>query len=304
MSNYRYILEPYKGMKTKFRCPSCRKNKEFTRYIDLDADEYLSDEVGICSNKIKCGYHYPPKDYFKDNDFSTDFSNRIKRQPPKPKPEPTFIDAQVMERSKEKTSANYFIDFLSNHWNKETADYLADKYHVGTSKHWKGANVFWQVDENNKIRSGKIMLYNPSNGKRVKEPKNYINWAHCVLKLANFELEQCYFGTHLLNEDKSKPVAIVESEKTAIICSVYLPEFIWIACGSVSNLNKNKTKILRGRNVVLFPDLKCYDLWNDKIPELTSLANFRTSRLLEDKATKQEREQGLDLADYLLKINT
>jgi hypothetical protein len=54
---------------------------------------------------------------------------------------------------------------------------------------------------------------------------------------------------------------------------------------------------------VLFPDLKCFKLWNDKIPILTNLATFRTSSLLEEKATAEEKEKGLDIADYLLKIS-
>ena len=76
-----------------------------------------------------------------------------------------------------------------------------------------------------------------------------------------------------------------------------------MACGSLNNLNESKTRALKGRNVVLFPDLKCFDLWNDKIPKLTSLATFRTSTLLEEKATVEEKEKGLDIADYLLKIS-
>ena len=147
------------------------------------------------------------------------------------------------------------------------------------------------------------MLYDATNGKRMKEPYNHINWVHKALKLDNFNLEQCYFGEHLLNKNNSKPVAIVESEKTAVISSVFLPEFIWLACGSVNNLNEAKTKALKGRNVVLFPDLKCFDLWNDKIPQLTSLATFRTSTLLKDKATETEMKKGLDLADYLTKLS-
>lgn len=37
---------------------------------------------------------------------------------------------------------------------------------------------------------------------------------------------------------------IVESEKTAIIGHLALPEFIWLACGSAYNLNERVTKVL------------------------------------------------------------
>lgn len=305
MDNFRYTLEPYKGMKTRYRCPNCNKAGQFTRYIDTQTNDHLSDAVGSCSRLIKCGYHYKPKQYFQDNGISFDATVMHKvntRVKPKSKPKTSFINVEVMHKSKASKRPNYFIDYLVSLFDKNTAYYLAGKYNIGTSKHWQGATVFWQVDKSNNVRSGKIMLYNASNGKRIKEPYNHINWVHKTLKLNSFNLEQCYFGEHLLNDDKSKPIAIVESEKTAIICSIYLPEFIWLACGSANNLNETKTKALKGRNVVLFPDLKCFDLWNDKIPHFTSLATFRTSTLLKDKATETEKEQGLDLADYLPKI--
>lgn len=305
MTDYRYTLEPYDGMKTRYHCPNCSKKGVFTKYIDNHTNEDLNDLVGKCSRLVKCGYHYKPKHYFDENNISFDTSINHKvttRVQPKPKPKTSYIDAEVLVKSKDSKSPNYFIDYLASHWDFEVANFLADKYHIGSSKHWEGATVFWQVDKIGSVRSGKIMLYKPTTGKRVKKPYNHINWAHKVLQLDNFNLEQCYFGEHLLNEDISKPVAIVESEKTAVIASIYLPEFIWLACGSVNNLNKAKTKVLKGRNVVLFPDLKCFDLWNDKIPKLNALATFRTSTLLKDKATEIEKEQGLDLADYLVKL--
>jgi hypothetical protein len=305
MNDYRYTLEPYNGMKTRYHCPNCNKKGVFTKYIDLQTNEHLNDAVGCCNRLIKCGYHYKPKQYFDDNNISFDTSINSKiviRTKPKPKLKTSFINVDVMQKSKTSKKPNYFIDYLASLWDYETAYYLAEKYHIGTSKLWQGATVFWQVDKENNIRSGKIMLYNASNGKRVKEPYNHINWVHKALKLDSYQLEQCYFGEHLINQDLFKPIAIVESEKTAIISSVYLPEFIWLACGSANNLTEAKTKVLKGRNVVLFPDLKCYDLWNDKIPTLNSLATFRTSSLLKDKASETEKQQGYDLADYLIKI--
>ncbi|WP_081980888.1 DUF6371 domain-containing protein [Cellulophaga sp. Hel_I_12] len=301
--NYRYILEPYDGMKSRYHCPNCNKRGVFTKYIDTETNEHLNDATGSCSRLIKCGYHYTPKDFFQDNNISinNEVTTRFKPKPT-PKPKTSFINVEVMPKSKASKKPNYFIDFLAHLWDYEIACYLADKYNIGTSKHWQGSTVFWQVDTKDNVRSGKIMLYNPTTGKRIKEPYNHINWVHKVLKLDSFNLEQCYFGEHLLNEDENKPVALVESEKTAVISSVYLPEFIWLAVGSVNNLNEAKTRVLKGRNVVLFPDLKCYDLWNNKIPQLTKLANFRTSTLLETKATESEKKQGWDLADYLIAI--
>lgn len=48
---------------------------------------------------------------------------------------------------------------------------------------------------------------------------------------------------------KTKEVAIVESEKTAVIASIYLPQFTWLAFGNLTNLSFEKCKVIRGRKV-------------------------------------------------------
>src|SRR5690606_34441643 len=133
-------------------------------------------------------------------------------------------------------------------------------YQIGTSKHWRGAVAFWQIDELNEVRTGKIMLYNEFTGKRIKEPFNHITWAHRALKLDVFNLKQCLFGLPLIKES-NKPIAIVESEKTAIISSLYLPQLTWLACGGIGNLNKEVCAPLNGRKVILYPDLSAFDKW-------------------------------------------
>ncbi|MCG8902406.1 toprim domain-containing protein [Tenacibaculum finnmarkense] len=301
MNNYRYILEKYNGTKSRYHCPECNKPNQFTRYIDTQTNEHLNDAVGVCSRLVKCGYHYKPKQYFQDNNIS--FETKavpFVRKPPPPKPVTSYFNTEVMAKSLSSKAPNFFLNFLNTLWFEEDVIKLAKKYNIGTSNKWNGATTFWQQDINGKIRSGKTMLYDPETGKRVKKPYNHIGWEHS--KIENFNLEQCYFGEHLLNEDKNKPIAICESEKTAIICSIYLPEFIWLACGSLNNLSKAKTKVLKGRNVVLFPDADCYDNWNNKIPKLAKDVTFITSTLLRNKATEKEKEQGFDIADYLIQF--
>jgi len=118
-----------------------------------------------------------------------------------------------------------------------------------------------------------------------------------------------FFGEHLLT-DTTKIVAIVESEKTAIIASGLLPDFIWIAAGQLQGLNIDKCKCLTGRNVVLFPDLSkkienrmtAFEVWSAKATEIMKAYQCKVivSDLLECKATDSDRQDGLDIADYLI----
>lgn len=246
------------------------------------------------------------------------------------------IDQKVFRQSLGGYHQNNFTSWLLGLFGGDITRAVISKYLVGTSKHWPGATVFWQVDENGAIRTGKVMLYG-HDGKRVKKPFNHITWAHVLLgKSVESEspqvrktegtagaspasglpqcscfrtfptsrtsgLQQCLFGTHLLREEPWKPVAVVESEKSAIIASVYLPQFVWLAAGSLNNLNPVKCAVLKGRNVTLFPDLNAFEKWQRKAAELGM--GFKISALLEQTATDAERRDGLDIADYLLRFS-
>lgn len=304
MSEHQYILEPYKGMNTRYCCPSCqRRDKTFSLYIDAETGEHIHPTVGRCNRESNCGHHYTPKQYFQDNNISFDTPKAYKPRPVRPQPKPvSFIPVEVFKASLKAHEKNYFVQFLINLFGVEVASQLVSRYFIATSKHWNGATVFWQIDTQGKVRTGKIMLYSPTTGKRVKNIDLPVYWVHKALKQPEFELRQCLFGEHLLI-DKTKPVAIVESEKTAVIASIFLPQFIWVAVGSLTNLNADRCSILKGRTVTLFPDLNGFEKWSSKAKELSHLATFTVSDLLERKATEAERKQGLDLADYLIKFN-
>ena len=310
MREHKYKLEPYKGMNTRYHCPApnCGNGKTFVRYINTETNVQIHSTVGRCNRSDNCGYHYTPKQYFADNQhlFTTNnkanYSSHCQHNKAKEIKPVSFIPIDVLKASLKAYDTNHFIKFLIALFGVEVAKQLISCYFIGTSKHWIGATVFWQVDKYGKIRTGKIMLYNPTTGKRVKQPFNHIHWVHKAVKQPQFELKQCLFGEHLLI-DTTKPVAIVESEKTAVIASVYLPQFIWLAVGSLTNLNAEKCSVLKGRNVILFPDLNGFEKWTIKANELSHLAIFTVSDLLERKATEAERKQGFDLADYLIKYD-
>ena len=81
MADYKYILEPYKGMKTRFECPSCGMKNRFSRYIDADTGEYVDPSVGRCDREINCGYHKTPKQFFQEH---PEISRNILVKPEKP----------------------------------------------------------------------------------------------------------------------------------------------------------------------------------------------------------------------------
>jgi rubredoxin len=76
MSDFRYSLEKYSGMKSRFICPHCGK-RELVRYIDLEMGNYVDENVGKCNRIENCGYHFTPKMFFEKNGiFRTYFTEK------------------------------------------------------------------------------------------------------------------------------------------------------------------------------------------------------------------------------------
>ncbi|MDJ1483500.1 DUF6371 domain-containing protein [Cytophagaceae bacterium YF14B1] len=300
-----FILEPYKTLANRYTCPACEQSKTFTRYINHSTGEYLADHVGRCNRESNCGYHYTPKQYFQENPQvkSIELATPNTQKFPEPVKQPSFIDIDIVKQSFHEKSYyhNQFVLFLADKFGITLAEEAVRKYCIGSSKYWSGATVFWQLDTDWMPRAGKIMLYDRATGKRVKQPFNHIHWVHRILKLDDFNLKQCFFGEHLLDiEPPDKPIAIVESEKTAVIAFIYKPDLIWLASGGISNISSDRFKHLQGRKIILFPDLNGYDKWMEKAKEIPGVV---VSDLLETVATDEERQNGLDLADYLLRFN-
>lgn len=309
--NSPFILEPYHGISSRYTCPECKEPHCFVRYVDLQGNHVFPYDVGRCNRENKCGYFYSYRMYFRDNpDEEKAFRSKlggynvfcnVDNRFPKvctTKVTPSFIEKSDMQATMCNYNNNNFFLFLEYLVGKENALRMIGRYHVGTSDRWSGATIFWQVDEKGMVHHGKIMNYNFITGKREK---NKFSTYECHKQLPNFHLEQCFFGEHLLI-DKEKPVALVESEKTAIIAAEYMPDFIWLASGGSNGCLNQRMKVLADRNVVLFPDLKQTEAWELKAALIRSVGARKVvvSHYIEDHATDEERKAGLDIADYLI----
>ena len=302
-NNFRYVLDP---STKKFVCAGCSK-KRFVRYIDQLTKEYLPDQYGRCDREVNCGYYLNPyTDGYSRNHNGEESTYHWTPPPPEPPKPPSYINFEILKASRKDYEHNNFVKWLRLLFDEATVNNMIARYHIGTSKHWPGAVVFWQIDQDWKIRTSKIMGYNPTTGRRIKEPELQITFVHKAMRLENFNLKQCYFGEHLLKLETEKPIGLVESEKTAVVASEYLPEFIWLAVGSLTNINVEKCRPLAGRRVFLFPDLGGYDKWSQKATELQKAmpgTQFIVSDLLEQGSSEADRREGLDLCDYLVKLD-
>lgn len=305
-------LEKYKGKDSRHQCPGCNDKSSFVLYYDTEKNMPIHKTVGKCNHESGCGYHYTPKQYFNDNSIQNNFKPDHYIKPVEPIRPMGTLNFDLIEKSASYQSN--FVRFLfdifdHNSTINPTIVRLCQSYAIGATK--AKEVIFWQIDINGIVRTGKIMQYSPEIGKRQN-----VDWIHSRMIKANllpadYNLKQCFFGEHLLKLNTTGTIAIVEAEKTAIIASGLMPDFIWIAAGQLQGLNIDKCKCLAGRNVVLFPDLSekkenrmtAFEVWSAKAAEIikTYQCKVIVSDLLERNATDNDRQNGFDIADYLIK---
>ncbi len=151
---------------------------------------------------------------------------------------------------------------------KEVLKRLLEEYRLGATR--DGSVIFWQIDRTGKVRTGKVMQYNPEDGHRIKGGQtSAVNWIHSILKkqrvlAEDWQLSQCLFGEHLLKTHPDKVVVLVESEKSAVIGSAIFPDYVWLATGGKSQMREEKLRVLSGRTVLLFPDADAYAEWKQR----------------------------------------
>ena len=199
---------------------------------------------------------------------------------------------------------SHLVTFLRTILPSSTIEALIEDYRIGVARN--GATIFFQLDIEGRCRTGKVMKYDPETGHRIKDPDtpSRITWVHSLMRQAgqlpaSWNLTQCLFGEHLLKEHPDKPVALVESEKTAVICAGLMPKYVWLATGGKSCVN-DRLLVLSGHKVVAFPDVDGYQEWIEKLAKYPEL-DITVSPLLQQSATPEDMEAHIDIADWLIR---
>ena len=98
--------------------------------------------------------------------------------------------------------------------------------------------------------------------------------------------------------DGEKPVALCESEKTAIMMSVFMPEYTWIASGGSEMLSMERLSELKRLDMV-FADHGQFEKWEHK----TRHFNREMDVQVEQAVKAGILPEGADILDLMLKKN-
>lgn len=323
---FEFTLE--KGSK-KFVCPSCEQ-KTFVRYVSNQTGKHLSFDVGRCDRESKCGYHFTPKQFFIDNPQPEKLKNKsvFKRSGKgKNKGMSNYVlidkngsqanyEARNLPNKSDIIKSQYLLETLTNYEQNAFVQFLLNlfpdcaeeiqdvlkMYFVGT---YEDYTCFPQIDRLNRICKAKLIRFNRMTGKRLK---GEFDTSSLVAKLkkqgkvkADFQYKQIFFGEHLLSKFPNKPIAIVEAEKTAIVASLCFPEFVWLGSNSKTWLKAERLKRLGNRQIILYADADSFEQWQKIAQERRRNGqSVKVSSLIEEQATDAEKDNGFDLADYLI----
>jgi hypothetical protein len=181
--------------------------------------------------------------------------------------------------------------------------------------------VIPQNDIHGNCRTAKKIEYGKG-AKRTAIPK----WLHTDLIKkgilpASFRLRQCFTGEHLLSRFPGRRVAIVESQSTMLfmVCLglaaeyynishlKYFNSFVWLSTGGVNGVSwkdESVSSVLKGRQVILFPDAGFNEQWA-KDAEVMKEYGIKVcvSDLIEKKYQNGTLKYNEDLRDYFLQFS-
>ncbi|WP_366183271.1 DUF6371 domain-containing protein [Flavobacterium ovatum] len=289
-------------------CNRTNKDGKFINYLNLP------DQYGYCHS---CGKQTIPPPIYKDengNEFTWNsiqnrfekhdgvFKNNSVHSNPAPIAKPTikYINEAIIWEHFNHNPENNLLSYLRKTYGNEKVDDIKLSYTLGSTI--DGGTVFWNINSDLKVQKAKICYYN-ENGKRTNKFK--------VPYKNEDGYYACLFGAHLVYKGiKGKhTIILVESEKTAIVGAILLPQYVWVAYGGINGLTDEKTKCLIGHSVVIIPDMSenAVAIMYDKLIHLRSMginaSIWDMTKGRTDQELKDESLYNCDLEDVFRNLN-
>lgn len=102
---------------------------------------------------------------------------------------------------------------------------------------------------------------------------------------------------HLIADTEQKAIGLVESEKTAVLMSIFKPEYTWLATGCKYGFKEKMLDPIRDFKIVAFPDKGEFIDWKNTARTLNSMGfNIVVDKWVEEN----DFQDGTDLADIFL----
>jgi hypothetical protein len=204
-----------------------------------------------------------------------------------------YVDFQLVSEGVGCLPENNLLLHLHSTYCNTKVDYVKKLYYIGSTN--DGGTIFWNINKDNKVQKSKVCYYQ-KNGKRTSKFK------------VPFKNEDgyysCLFGEYLLNK-YDKPIVLVESEKTAIVCAINFPDYNWLSYGGINGMTNDKMKVLSGKTILIVPDLSenARNIAEKKVINLKELqidANiWDLSNGLNDEELKKKGYYNFDLEDII-----
>lgn len=136
--------------------------------------------------------------------------------------------------------------WMAGLFGKERTEEVWRKYHVTTDGY--GLAVFWYTNKDGKICKDKRIAYK-HDGHRDKDFGGTSRF-----RTSQGYRERTLFGAHLVRDCAS--VSVVESEKTALLASLFNPNEVFVATGG-----KNGVSLFNCLDCKLYPDMDAVEDW-------------------------------------------
>lgn len=231
-------------------------------------------------------------------------------------PKTLYLPLETPKEMMTNTGSSNLVRWLySLPWNDEQRGRLPKmikNYVVGVSK--DGLTVFWQIDEEARVHTGKMMRYKPD-GHRDKESSYNFDWVHSklfrqkVYDEEQYDYETCLFGQHLLPFCPKAQINLVESEKTALIMAIYhggMTNQLWLATGGLQFFDRKHIQVLidQDRDIVVYPDKDGLKAWSERTLQLiheTGYKKLKVNPTIISSNWRKEDGPKADIADITVR---